>query len=160
MSHRQIWTDSTAPEKNGSQHNLQHIGWLICGSVPSFSPKPINEAVGLSQASVDDKLLGFLAPYHQHAIGTFHTCSWEPTHQSLINTGGGYSLECAGFSYTTPRPSQPTVSPFHLRVHPVSSLSNFYQLNQSLSFKGTYGCHVVFWPLGHLLWPTTMPSHS
>jgi hypothetical protein len=43
---------------------------------------------------------------------------------------------------------------------PVSSSSNFYQLNQSLSFKGTYGRHVVFRPLGQLPWPMTMPSHS
>jgi hypothetical protein len=27
---------------------------------------------------------------------------------------------------------------------PVSSLSKIYQLNQSLSFKGTYGRHVAF----------------
>jgi hypothetical protein len=26
----------------------------------------------------------------------------------------------------------------------ISSLSKIYQLNQSLSFKGTYGCHVIF----------------
>jgi hypothetical protein len=34
---------------------------------------PTNEAVGLSQASVDDKLLGLLGPYHQHAIGMLNT---------------------------------------------------------------------------------------
>jgi hypothetical protein len=33
---------------------------------------------------------------------------------------------------------------------PVSSLSKIYQLNQSLSFKETYGRHVVFRPLSHL----------
>jgi hypothetical protein len=33
-------------------------------------------------------------------------------------------------------------------------------LNQSLIFKGTYDRHVVFEPLGHLPWPTTMSSHS
>jgi hypothetical protein len=37
---------ATAPEKRGSQHNPQHAGWPIRGSVPSFSPKPTNEAVG------------------------------------------------------------------------------------------------------------------
>jgi hypothetical protein len=35
----------TAPEKKGSRHNPQHAGRLISGSVPSFSPKPTNEAV-------------------------------------------------------------------------------------------------------------------
>jgi hypothetical protein len=40
----------------------------------SFSPKPNNEAIGLSQAFVDDMLLGLLCPYHKHAISTFNTC--------------------------------------------------------------------------------------
>jgi hypothetical protein len=35
-----------------------------------------------------------------------------PTHRSLTDTGGGYSLEGVGFSHTTPRPSQSTVLPF------------------------------------------------
>jgi hypothetical protein len=104
--------------EKGSWHNPQHIGWPIHRSVPSFSPKPTNEAVGLSQASVNDKLLGLLGPYHQHAIGTFNTCSRGPTHWSLINIGGGYNLRSASFSHTTPRPSQLTVSTFHLRAPP------------------------------------------
>jgi hypothetical protein len=51
------------------------------------------------------------------------------THRSLIDTGGGYSLEGASFSHTTPRPFQPTVSPFHLRAPPD------LQLIQNLSIK-------------------------
>jgi hypothetical protein len=54
--------DPTAPEKKGSRHNPQHANYLIHGSVPSFSPKPTDEAVGLSQAFVGDKLLGLLGP--------------------------------------------------------------------------------------------------
>jgi hypothetical protein len=115
---RQMWMDPTAPEKMGSRHNPQHAGWPIHGSVPSFSPKPSNEAVDLSQASVDDKLLGLLDPYHQHAIGTFNTCSQGPTHRSLTDTGGGYNLGGADFLHTSPRPSQLVVSPFHLRAPP------------------------------------------
>jgi hypothetical protein len=57
-------------------------------------------------------------PIYQHAIGTFNTCLWGLTHRSLNNTGGGYNLGGADFPYTTPRPSQPTVSTFHLRVPP------------------------------------------
>jgi hypothetical protein len=83
--------------------------------MPSFSPKPTIEVVGLSQASVDDKLLGLLGPYHQHVIGIFNTCLRRPIHQSLIDTGGGYSLEDANFPHTT-RPSQLMVSPFNLQV--------------------------------------------
>jgi hypothetical protein len=30
---------------------------------------------------------------HQHAIGTFNTCSQGPTHRSLIDTGGATTLE-------------------------------------------------------------------
>jgi hypothetical protein len=33
-----------------------------------------------------------------------------------ILDGGGYILGGAGFRHTTPRPSQPVVSPFHLRA--------------------------------------------
>jgi hypothetical protein len=88
--------DPTAPKKKGSRHNPQHTSWSIHGSIPSFSPKPTNGAVDLSQASVDDKLLGLLGPYHQHAIGTFNTCSRGPTHRSLTDTGRGYNLAGAG----------------------------------------------------------------
>jgi hypothetical protein len=63
MSRWQIWTDLTAPEKKGSWQNPQHVGWSIRESVPNFSPKPTNEAVGLSQASIDGKPLDLLDPY-------------------------------------------------------------------------------------------------
>jgi hypothetical protein len=116
--------DPAAPEKKGSRHNPQHDGWPIRGSVPNFSPKPINEAVGLSQASIDNKLLGLLGPNHQHAIVTFNTCSRWSTHRSLIDTGGGYNLGGTNFSHTTLWPSQPTISTFHLRAPPGLRLIN------------------------------------
>jgi hypothetical protein len=56
--------EPTASEKKGPQHIPQHTGWPIHGSVPSFSPKPTNEVVDLSQAFVDEKLLGLLGLYH------------------------------------------------------------------------------------------------
>jgi hypothetical protein len=118
MSHRQIWTDPTALKKKGFRHNPHHTDWPIYGSVLSFSPKPTNEVVDLNQASVNNKLLGLLGSYHQHAIGMFNTCSREPTHRSLTDTGGGYNLEGAGFPHTTLRPSQSIVYPFHLRAPP------------------------------------------
>jgi hypothetical protein len=82
----------------------------------SFSPNPAIEAVGLSQVSVDDKLLGLPGPYHQHAIGTFNTCSQGRTHRSLTDTVGGYNLGDADLPHHTLRPSQPTVSTFHPRA--------------------------------------------
>jgi hypothetical protein len=63
----------TAPEKKGSRHNPQYIGWPIHGSVPSFLLKPTLKQWGQSQASIDGRLLGLLSPYHQHVIGTFNT---------------------------------------------------------------------------------------
>jgi hypothetical protein len=109
---RQIWTDPTAPEKKGSRHNPQHIGWPINGSIPSFSPEPANEAGGVRQAPDGDQLLGLPGPYHRHTISTFNTCSRGPTHRFLTDTGGGYNLGDAGFPHTTLWPSQPGVSPF------------------------------------------------
>jgi hypothetical protein len=115
--------DPTAPEKKGSRQNPQHTGWLIRGSVPSFSPKSANEAVDLSQTSVDDKLLGLLGPYHQHAIDTFDTCSRGPTHRSLTDTGRGYNL--TGASLPTPLPDLPNwwSYTFHLMGPPDLRLS-------------------------------------
>jgi hypothetical protein len=49
------------------------------------------EVVGLSQASVDSRLLGLSGPYHRHAIGTFNTCLRGATHQSLTDTCSGYN---------------------------------------------------------------------
>jgi hypothetical protein len=93
------------PRKKSYRYNPQHDGWPIHGFVPSFSPKPTNKAVDLSQASVDDKLLGLLGPYHQHAIGTFNTCSWVPTTRSLTGTGGGYHIETPESPQHSPRSS-------------------------------------------------------
>jgi hypothetical protein len=113
-SHRQIWMDPTAPQKKGSWYNSQHADWPIRMFIPSFSPKPTNEAVDLSQASVDDKLLGSLDPYHQHMIGTFNTCSRGPTHRSLTDPDGGYNLAGAGLPKPLPDLSNWRSYTFHL----------------------------------------------
>jgi hypothetical protein len=44
----------------------------------------------------------FTGPIYQHAIGTFNTCLRGPTHRSLTDTGGDYSLGGASFLHTTP----------------------------------------------------------
>jgi hypothetical protein len=69
-------------------------------SVPSFSPEPANEARGISQAPVDDQLLGLPGSYYRYVIGTFNTCSCGLTHRSLTDTGGGYNLGGADLPYT------------------------------------------------------------
>jgi hypothetical protein len=73
----------TAPEKKGSRHNPQHVGWSIHRSIPSFSPEPTNEAVEKGKTSINNRLLGLPGPYDRHAIGTFNTCSWGPTCYNL-----------------------------------------------------------------------------
>jgi hypothetical protein len=91
---------ATVPEKNGSRHNPQHAGLPIRRFIPSFSPRTANGAVGKSQASVDNRLLGLPGPYHRHAIGTFNTCSRGPPERSSIDLGGGYNLGGAGLPHT------------------------------------------------------------
>jgi hypothetical protein len=105
----------TAPEKNGSRHNPQHVGWPICGSIPSFSPEPGNEAVGgggVKPPSVGNQLLGLPDSYRRHVIGMLNTCLRGSTYRSLTDSGGGYNLGGASLPYTTLRHSQPVVSTF------------------------------------------------
>jgi hypothetical protein len=141
---------STAPEKKGSRHNPQLDGRLIHGSELSFSLTTAIETVGKRQAFVHNQLVGLLGLYHWHAIYTFNTCSWGPIHRSLTDTGGDYSLEGTDFSHITPRPSQLTVSPLHLRAPLGLQFIQNISTKPELEFKGTYVRHIVFRPLGHL----------
>jgi hypothetical protein len=88
-----------------------------------------------NQASTDDRLLGLLGPYHQHAIDTFNNCSWGATHRSLTDTGGATTLEVPACHIPLPDlPNQ--LSPLSTEGPcPVSSLTKFHQLNQSVEFK-------------------------
>jgi hypothetical protein len=97
---QQRWTEPLLPRKKGSRHNPQRAGWPIRGFIPSFSPVPAIEAVGVKPPSVGNQLLGLPGPYHRHAIGTFNTCSRGPTEWSSTNLGGGYNLGGAGLSHT------------------------------------------------------------
>jgi hypothetical protein len=47
-----------------------------------------------------------------------------PTHRPLTDTGGGYNLGGAILPHTTPRPSQQTVSTFHLSALPGLQFNN------------------------------------
>jgi hypothetical protein len=73
-------------------------GWVVYGTHHSFSPNTSIEAVCLSQAPVNGRLLGLPDPYHWHVIGTFNTCSWVPTPRSLTDTGGGYHIDNLGIA--------------------------------------------------------------
>jgi hypothetical protein len=75
------------PRKSAPDSTSQP-GWVARGTRLIFSPKTTIEAVGLSQAPLDDLLLGSPGPFHQHAIGTFNTCSRVSTPRSLTDIAG------------------------------------------------------------------------
>jgi hypothetical protein len=83
------------------------------------------EVVGLRQASVDNGLLGLPGTYHQHAIGTFNTCSQELTHRSLTDTGGDYN---------------------HLRPPPSLQFNQTLPKILKVKFKGPMA---ATWPFNH-----------
>jgi hypothetical protein len=112
LSRRQSGVDPLLPRKRAPDIILSTPADRSVGPYPASLPSQPMKQWGQSQASISGRLLGLLGSYHQHAIGTFNTCSRGPTHQSLTDTGGGYNLEGASFPHTTPRPSQPHVSSF------------------------------------------------
>jgi hypothetical protein len=73
--------------------STSQLGWVVCGTRYSFSPNIAIEAVGLSQAPINDRLLGLSVSYHRYAIGTFNTRSQKPTPRSLTYTDEGYHIE-------------------------------------------------------------------
>jgi hypothetical protein len=91
---------AAAPEKKGSRHNPRRVGWPIHRSIPSFSPVPAIEVVGVKPSSVGNQLLGLPGPYHRYAIGTFNTCLQGPTERFSTDLGGGYNLGGAGLPHT------------------------------------------------------------
>jgi hypothetical protein len=118
-----------APEKKGSRHNPQRAADRSTGPYPACLPSQPMKQWGQRQTSINDWLLGLLGSYHQYVVGTFNTCSREPTHRSLTDTGRSYNLGGVGFPRTTHRPSRLAVSPFHLRALPG------LQFNQVLTTK-------------------------
>jgi hypothetical protein len=141
---------STALEKKGSWRNPQLDGCLIRRFVPSFSSTIANEAVRKRQALVDNQLLGLPGSYHRHEIDTFNTYSQGPTHQSLTDTSNGYNLEGVNLSHTTSRPSQLTISTFHLRALPdlqfnhKPSIKPKFKFNEPMVFTWSSNHSVIY----------------
>jgi hypothetical protein len=77
------------PERNlGDQGRLtQPSSWITSFSLPRDGLRGGER--GFDQ--VITQLHQLTRPIYQHAIGTFNTCSWGPTHRSLTDTGGGYN---------------------------------------------------------------------
>jgi hypothetical protein len=99
--------------RKSAPDSTSQLSWVVHGTYFSFSPKTAIEAVGLSQAPVDDRLLGLSGSYHRHAIGTFNTYSRVPTPRSLTDTGGGYHIENFRIAITisSPIPSEGSTDP-------------------------------------------------
>jgi hypothetical protein len=69
--------------------------------------------------------------YHQHAIGTFNTCSRGPTEWSLTDKGRGYNLGGAGLPHTH-SPNFPTsYLRFPLKAPPSLHFNQVPAINQS-----------------------------
>jgi hypothetical protein len=86
---------------------------VVRGTSLSFSPNTANETVRLSQAPINDILLGLPGMYHWHVIDTFNTCSRVPTPQSLTDIGGSYHIKNLGMATTLspPFPSEVFTDP-------------------------------------------------
>jgi hypothetical protein len=126
---------ATALEKKGSWHNLQHDGWPIYGSIPSFSSWCNHWSSGGKATLCWWQATRLNGSIYQHAIGTFNTCSWGSTHWSLTNIGRGYNPECADFPYHTPWSSQPAVSTFHQRAPPDLQFNQLPPTKPKFKFK-------------------------
>jgi hypothetical protein len=131
-------TQSLARRLTGPQVRTQFLSWANQWSS------------GESQTPINSRLLGLPSPYHWQAIGTFNTCSWGPTEQSLTDTDGGYNLKYAGLPHTH-SPTFPTSClPFPLVAPPGLQFNQFPAFTPSAEFL-------------KILWPprgvsTTQPS--
>jgi hypothetical protein len=103
----------TAPEKKGSRHNPQCVGWPIHGSVPSFSPKPANEAVG-EKSSIYQRLATRLTGHISPACNRYVQYLLTGTNPSVLNRHRwGYHIENLGIATTLspPFPSEGSTNP-------------------------------------------------
>jgi hypothetical protein len=121
----------TASEKSALDSTSQP-GSVTHGTHISFSPKHSHWSSVL-RPNICWRIcyISLLGPYHQHEISTFNTCSREPTHRSLTDTGGGYNLVDAGLPHHTPWPSQPMILDFPPKA-PAQPQINIQQLPTEL----------------------------
>jgi hypothetical protein len=108
MLAQQSWIDSLLPRKSAPDSTSQP-DWVAHGTRFSFSPKHNHWSIALKPSIIDEQAISVYWPI---SINTFNTCSRRPTHRSLTDTGGDYSLEGADLPHHTPRSSQLTVLHF------------------------------------------------
>ncbi len=101
------------------------------GPYPVSLPNQPLKQWGQNQSSIDGRLLGLPDPYHWHAIGTFNTCSQGLTHQSLINTGGGYHLGALNFRSDHSSSFPSSILHFPLIAPPGLQLCHFINYSSS-----------------------------
>jgi hypothetical protein len=140
----------TTPEKKGSRHNLQHAGWPICGSIPSFFSQANQWSSGESQniyqqlatrltgpvSPARDRYVQYLLMGANRTVLNWHKWGLQPWRCRLSTYHSS--------TFPTNYPHFPLVAPPGLHF------------NQVLTTKpkcwvwGPYGRHVVFRPLDHL----------
>jgi hypothetical protein len=116
MSCQQSWTDPLPLRKMAPDPIHSTPVDRFAGPYPvSLPQQPLKQCKKFKHL-LATSYIGLLGLYHQYVISTFNTCSWVPIILSLIDTGSGYNLGGADFSYHTPRLSQPMVLRFPLRA--------------------------------------------
>jgi hypothetical protein len=115
-SRQHIWTDPLHLRRRASDtiYNMSVVRSV--GPYPASLPQQPMEQ-WRKVKPVDNRLLRLPYAYHWHAIGTFNTCSRGAIKWSLIDTGGGYNLACAGLPCTH-SPTFPTSCPHFSLVAP------------------------------------------
>jgi hypothetical protein len=92
-SHRQSWAGPLLLRKRAPDIIHSVSADRSMGPYPVSLPSQPMKQWGQSQASISDRLLGLLGPYHQHTIDTFNTCSRVPTPRFLTDIGGSYHIK-------------------------------------------------------------------
>jgi hypothetical protein len=103
---QQSWTDSTVPEKKGSQHNHQHVSWSIRRSATPFLFKHNHWSSNESHASIDDMLHRFTEPISLACDQYIQYLLTGSTHRSLTDINESYNFRGASLPQHTPRHSQ------------------------------------------------------
>jgi hypothetical protein len=114
-SHQQSWTDPLLPRKRALVliHNTP-IDRSVGPYPVSLPQQPIKQWRKVKHL-LATSYIGLLAPYLQHVINIFNTCSGGgATHRSLTDTDGSYNLGGVGFLHQSLRSSQPMILCFPL----------------------------------------------
>jgi hypothetical protein len=110
----------------------QPSSWVTSFLLPCDSPGVGERVFG----PMVTHYISLLGPYHQHAIGTFNTCSRGPTERSLIDTGGVYNLGGVGLPHTHSPTFPSSCLRFPLKAPLGLHFNQATTINQSFEFKG------------------------